>query len=52
MKDSQATVDVSMDYKGRISVTDKLSSGTNIEIFLAILKVATFHNHHLAQLLQ
>ncbi|EHO5483609.1 flagellar hook-associated protein FlgL, partial [Campylobacter jejuni] len=35
MKDSQATVDVSMDYKGRISVTDKLSSGTNIEISLS-----------------
>lgn len=35
MKDSNATVDVSMDYKGRISVTDKLSSGTNIEISLS-----------------
>ncbi|EMY2788351.1 flagellar hook-associated protein FlgL [Campylobacter jejuni] len=35
MKDSQATVDVSMDYKGRISVTDKLSSGTNIGISLS-----------------
>ncbi len=35
MKDSQATVDVSMDYKGRISVTDKLSSGTNIKISLS-----------------
>ncbi|EAH8191267.1 flagellar hook-associated protein FlgL [Campylobacter jejuni] len=35
MKDSQATVDVSMDYKGRISVIDKLSSGTNIEISLS-----------------
>lgn len=35
MKGSQATVDVSMDYKGRISVTDKLSSGTNIEISLS-----------------
>ncbi len=35
MKDSQATVDVSMDYKGRISVTDKLSSGANIEISLS-----------------
>lgn len=35
MKDSQATVDVSMDYKGRISITDKLSSGTNIEISLS-----------------
>ncbi|EAJ7911873.1 flagellar hook-associated protein FlgL [Campylobacter jejuni] len=35
MKDSQATVDVNMDYKGRISVTDKLSSGTNIEISLS-----------------
>ncbi|VTX86517.1 Flagellin A [Campylobacter jejuni] len=35
MKDSQATVDVSMDYKGRISITDKLSSGTNIGISLS-----------------
>ncbi|MBZ7935964.1 flagellar hook-associated protein FlgL [Campylobacter sp. B0100352/1] len=35
IKDSQATVDVSMDYKGRISVTDKLSSGTNIGISLS-----------------
>lgn len=35
MKDSNATVDVSMDYKGRISVTDKLSSGTNIDISLS-----------------
>ncbi|MBX1795744.1 flagellar hook-associated protein FlgL [Campylobacter jejuni] len=35
MKDSQATVDVGMDYKGRISVTDKLSSGTNIGISLS-----------------
>lgn len=35
MKDSQATVDVSMDYKGHISVTDKLSSGTNIGISLS-----------------
>lgn len=35
MKNSQATVDVSMDYKGRISVTDKLSSGTNIGISLS-----------------
>ncbi|ENV8235810.1 flagellar hook-associated protein FlgL [Campylobacter jejuni] len=35
MKDSQATVDVSIDYKGRISVTDKLSSGTNIQISLS-----------------
>ncbi|TKX30952.1 flagellar hook-associated protein FlgL [Campylobacter estrildidarum] len=35
MKDSHSTVDVTMDYKGRISVTDKLSSGTNIEISLS-----------------
>ncbi|WP_144666474.1 flagellar hook-associated protein FlgL [Campylobacter jejuni] len=35
MKDSQATVDVSMDYKGRISVTDKLSTNTNIQISLS-----------------
>lgn len=35
IKDSQATVDVSMDYKGHISVTDKLSSGTNIGISLS-----------------
>lgn len=35
MKDSKASVDVSMDYKGRISVSDKLSASTNIEIALS-----------------
>lgn len=32
--DSKATVDVALDYEGRISVTDKLSTGTNIGVAL------------------
>ncbi len=35
MRDSHSTVSVSMDYKGRISVSDKLSTGTNIQISLS-----------------
>ncbi|WP_270985415.1 flagellar hook-associated protein FlgL [Campylobacter helveticus] len=34
MSDSKSTVNVTMDYKGRISVTDKLSTGTNIGVSL------------------
>lgn len=34
MSDSKSTVNVTMDYRGRISVTDKLSTGTNIGISL------------------
>ncbi|ARJ56574.1 flagellar hook-associated protein FlgL [Campylobacter cuniculorum] len=34
LNDSKSSVEVVMDYKGRISVTDKLSTGTNIEISL------------------
>ncbi|EHE0559334.1 flagellar hook-associated protein FlgL [Campylobacter upsaliensis] len=35
MSDSKSTVNVTMDYRGRISVTDKLSTGTNIGISLS-----------------
>lgn len=34
MSDSKSTVNVTMDYRGRISVTDKLSTGTNIGVSL------------------
>ncbi len=34
LNDSKSSVDVIMDYKGRISITDKLSTNTNIEISL------------------
>lgn len=34
LNDSKSSVEVVMDYKGRISVTDKLATGTNIEISL------------------
>lgn len=34
ISDSKATVDVTLDYEGRISVTDKLSTGTNIGVAL------------------
>lgn len=34
IRDSKATVDVSLDYKGRMSVTDRLSTGTNINVAL------------------
>ncbi|WP_373447831.1 flagellar hook-associated protein FlgL [Campylobacter bilis] len=44
MKDSNASVDVSMDYKGRISVTDKLSSSTNIELSLSDSQSGLFPN--------
>ncbi|ECP5135099.1 flagellar hook-associated protein FlgL [Campylobacter upsaliensis] len=35
MSDSKSTVNVTMDYRGRISVTDKLSTGTNIGVSLS-----------------
>ncbi|MBX2610610.1 flagellar hook-associated protein FlgL [Campylobacter upsaliensis] len=35
MSDSKSTVNVTMDYRGRISVTDKLSAGTNIGVSLS-----------------
>ncbi|EAJ7109031.1 flagellar hook-associated protein FlgL [Campylobacter upsaliensis] len=35
MSDSKSTVNVTMDYRGRISVTDKLSTGTNIDVSLS-----------------
>lgn len=34
VSDSRSTVEVNVDYKGRISITDKLSTGTNIEVSL------------------
>lgn len=42
LSDSKSLVDVKMDYKGRISVTDKLSSGTNIAISLSDSASGTF----------
>ncbi|ENN9470499.1 flagellar hook-associated protein FlgL [Campylobacter upsaliensis] len=35
MSDSKSTVNVTMDYRGRISVTDKLSTGTDIGVSLS-----------------
>ncbi|WP_270969576.1 flagellar hook-associated protein FlgL [Campylobacter upsaliensis] len=35
MSDSKSTVNVTIDYRGRISVTDKLSTGTNIGVSLS-----------------
>ncbi|CAG9470207.1 flagellar hook-associated protein FlgL [Campylobacter upsaliensis] len=35
MSNSKSTVNVTMDYRGRISVTDKLSTGTNIGVSLS-----------------
>ncbi|EDP6839486.1 flagellar hook-associated protein FlgL [Campylobacter upsaliensis] len=35
MSDSKSTVNVTTDYRGRISVTDKLSTGTNIGVSLS-----------------
>lgn len=34
INDSKATIDVTLDYEGRISVTDKLSTGTNVKVAL------------------
>lgn len=42
MQDSRQSVDVSMDYKGRISITDKLSTTTNIQVSLSDSQSGTF----------
>lgn len=46
---SRVSVNVDMDYKGRISVTDRLSAGTNIKIALTDSRsgVFTFPNNNL-----
>jgi len=35
LRDSKSVLDVGMDYKGRISITDKLSTGTSIQVALS-----------------
>lgn len=53
MSDSKSTVNVTMDYRGRISVTDKLSTGTNIGISLSDSQSGHFpqppYNHTASQ---
>lgn len=39
---SRVSVNVDMDYKGRISVTDRLSAGTNIKIALTDIRSGVF----------
>ena len=41
---SRVSVNVDMDYKGRISVTDRLSAGTNIKIALTDSRSGVFPN--------
>lgn len=49
VKTSRVSVNVDMDYKGRITVTDRLSAGTNIKIALTDSRsgVFTFPNNNL-----
>lgn len=53
MSDSKSTVNVTMDYRGRISVTDKLSTGTNIGVSLSDSQSGHFpqppYNHTASQ---
>ncbi|EOW0155344.1 flagellar hook-associated protein FlgL [Campylobacter upsaliensis] len=53
MSDSKSTVNVTMDYRGRISVTDKLSTGTNIGVSLSDSQSGQFpqppYNHTVNQ---
>lgn len=42
---SRVSVNVDMDYKGRISVTDRLSAGTNIKIALTDSRSGVFPNN-------
>lgn len=44
MNDSKSTIEANLDYKGRINVVDKLSSGTNIQIALTDSQSGTFPN--------
>lgn len=44
---SRVSVNVDMDYKGRITVTDRLSAGTNIKIALTDSRSGVFPNNNL-----
>lgn len=44
VKTSRVSVNVDMDYKGRITVTDRLSAGTNIKIALTDSQSGVFPN--------
>lgn len=45
VKTSRVSVNVDMDYKGRITVTDRLSAGTNIKIALTDSQSGVFPNN-------
>ncbi len=42
LQNAKSTVDVSMDYKGRITVTDKLAIGTSIRVAMSDSQSGTF----------